>query len=217
MADGLNRRFLEDPYGFLQTFPLTTALISMPVVAPAASLEPPAGRSNFDLVRTALAPEDNGVALLPAATHAFRDIPIPAYWLPQGRHIDVPTVDPPARLIFTPELSGCKIYIDEINLLRSRVFHIQCAHEAAEYTGGNRGGKRLKTADSRHYGGVPSVDGPPHPRRVRTTRVNAVMVHWDTEWHIVLQGLTGIGPGTREGRLVLPPGPPQQVDSVVAI
>lgn len=213
MSFGLNNQIALNVPAFLGAHAVTTAMLSS-IVNP-----PPAGSSNYDLLRSENFPADPGVILIPRGGSAVTDGPLMAYWLPQGGHIDVPHAAPPTNFIFTPELSGCKIYVDQLNAVTDRIFHIQCPHEATEYTAANQGIARRATIDSRHYGGAPSTDGPPVANRVPTTRATVLMHFGGGAWNIHLQGLTGIGPGLGHGgtRLMYPPGPNQAVNGVLSV
>lgn len=205
MSFGLNTAFTGNVQAFLQAHALTTAMMSFQL--------PPVGPTRYDLLRSDV-DNDPSVTLF----HAHGGPPISenlirAYWLPQGGYIDVPRAAPAASYIFTPELSGCKIYVDELPNTDLRVFHIQCPHEAAEYAANLRGVRQTQI-DSRDYGGVPSVDGVANANRIPTIRATVLLEHNGVQWVIWLQGLTGIGPGMMGGRMVRPPGPPQGVGGV---
>ena len=203
---------MVDTEAFLNRYALTTALLG--------AHHPPPGVSNYDIMRSENYPDDLGGILFPVAPggHPLTDVPISAYWLPQGDHIEVPIAGPVAPFIFTPELSGCKIYVNEVwGQPRYRIFHIQCPREAVEYPVNLRG-VRQATIDSRDYGTAPSVDGTAYPHRIREIRSNVFMRFIaGAGWSIYLQGLTGIGPGVRLGdrSIVYPPGPRQKVNGVV--
>jgi len=208
MSFGLNGAFMANTLNFLQNHAVTTALLG--------AVHPPLGVSTYDFMRSQNFPVDQGCVLLPTVAVGLGDALIQAYWLPQGGYIQVPAVAPGASVIFTPELSGCKIYVDKVFAQRVyRIFHIQCPHEAAEYAVNVRGA-RLATIDSRDYGGVPSVDGPATVGRILHTRCTVLLRRAPGgAWSIYLQGLTGIGPGIGGGGLVYPPGPAQQVGGVL--
>ena len=207
MSNGLNNLIDKNTLTFLEGHAVTTALLGV------SDHRPRLGVSNYDFVRSENHPTDQGVILLPF-NDSLTDSAISAYWLPQGSYIDVPITAPPAEFIFTPEFSGCKVYVDKVGG-NYRIFHIQCPHEAVEYPENLRG-ERTATVDSRDYGGVPSVDGPAYPSRISETRCTVLLRFVKTEncWSIFLQGLTGIGPGVSDGRLVYPPGPVQSVNGV---
>ncbi|UCF06578.1 MAG: hypothetical protein JSV33_06000 [bacterium] len=210
MSNGLNNSLSANTLIFLQNHAVTTALLG--------AHHPRLGVSNWDLMRSENYPADQGAILLPvpAGGVTLEDPALEAYWLPQGGHIEVPINNPAAPFIFTPEFSGCKLYVDKVWAQPYyRIFHIQCDHEAAEYPANMRG-DRLATIDSRDYGEAPSVDGPAYPHRIGVIRCTVLMYFvGGAGWSIYLQGLTGIGPGISDGRLVYPPGPAQNVSGVV--
>jgi len=205
MSFGLNNSFRANIQAFLQNHAITTVMMS------SQQHRPPKGLSNsYDLVRSDV-DNDTSVTLFhsPGGNQPTNDGLISAYWLPQGDYIEVSKNAPEARYIFTPELSGCKIYVDQIPGNKYRVFHIQCPHEAQEYTP-KLSGERRGTVDSEDYGGAGA------PIRIATVRANVILHFNAGSWTLWLQGLTGIGPGMGSGgnQVVRPPGPVQSVNGV---
>src|SRR5262245_4538654 len=109
MSFGLNTSFTNNVANFLANHAVTTAMLS------AVQYTPPGGVSTrWDFLRSD-ATGDVGVSLLHVpgvGATTMTDQAIRAYWLPQGGYINVPMALPQATYIFTPELSGCKIYVD---------------------------------------------------------------------------------------------------------
>lgn len=55
----------------------------------------------------------------------FNEAPLLAYWAPQGFSCLVPVKGKEGDLVFTPDLSGCSIVVDQISLSQYRVYHVQ--------------------------------------------------------------------------------------------
>lgn len=213
MSRGLNASFMQNAEAFLNNHPFTSALMSESSrsdLATQPTNDPPP--LDFDLMEGEKA--GHSVALInvgPRAATTGGDPYIKAYWLPQGKYIDIPKDNPQAAYIFTPEFSGCKIYVDEIPGNLYRIFHIQCPHESSEYAANLRGTRR-GTIDNDDYGGGPAQH--PSAHRVGTVRANVVIQRLRNGWQFILQGLTGIGPGIGGGAMVYPPGPGQGVGGI---
>ncbi|GHD56171.1 hypothetical protein [Jeongeupia chitinilytica] len=206
MSFGLNTAFTNNIQAFLQAHAFTSAMMSSQHYAPPLGVS-----ARYDFLRSDVA-NDTSVTLYHSPPIGGNIDPlITAYWLPQGGYIDVPINAPLANYIFTPELSGCKIYTDDIGHNTMRVFHIQCPHEAREYTLALRG-NRLATIDDSDYG--LAIAANPLPNRIASIRANVLLRYSGGHWHFWLQGLTGIGPGMQGDRLVRPPGPAQGVAGV---
>lgn len=202
MSFTLNTQFNNNPLAFLQNHAVAAVHFNM------VQYRPPAQGAGYDFLRSDLN-GDTGVFLMYAANNPT-DAIINGYWLPQGEYIDVDPANPLAPNIFTPELSGCKIYVDVLPSGLYRVFHIQCPHEAVEYAVGVRGVRRAQI-DSDDYGAAPGPGA--LPAFIPAIRAFVMLRHDGNQWHFFLQGLTGIGPGIGNGRVQRVAGP-QQVQGV---
>ena len=124
---------------------------------------------------------------------------IPAYWLPQGGYIDIPSKKPSAQYVFTSELTGCYIKVDKEgdNL---RIFHIQNPLDIVsmekQYTD-NRKGELIAQIIFPDYG----VEG--NPNRVKATS----LLHYTTPWLLWGQVIEGPTIGIANGKPISNNGP----------
>jgi hypothetical protein len=174
---GLNTRFLQGPRIFLINTALWTKPISSYPINPLVTSS--GGPYYFDLqpISTICA----GLTLT-GQTPKKTGNPIAAYWLAQGKHIDIPKQNPSADFVFTPEFTGCKIYVDDLNNTTFRVYHIQVSHESTEYTNKNHGNGQIAALKFSDYG----VDND-----VARTRATAFLYYTNNQWHIYCQKLGG--------------------------
>lgn len=214
MSRGLNSEFRCDVDLFLQKHSFTTVFLTSMHCAPRAGIS-----YQFDFLESERGDASTVLYHAPSGITATDQLLV-AYWLPQGQYIDVPLKNPCANYIFTPELSGCKIYVDRVSGDMARFFHIQGPHEAKEYTSSVQG-SQLLAIDSNDYG----IEWRDNPDYVNSIRANVVFQYGNNEWICWLQGLTNLGPGITgcgqvgsgitELQMIYPPGPPPGVQNVV--
>ncbi|MFC4160558.1 hypothetical protein [Chitinimonas lacunae] len=187
---------------------VTTRLMTAAGIEPSAS-----GLALFDLYAQEIDVPGGNAAIAQLALHSQRSSrltlvqrafdaakpvnPIPAYWVPQGGYCDVPIQNPESHFVFTPDFSGCAIYVDEINSNTYRVYHVE-------------GGKYHQYPN--HRGLQPSqlVGLMRHGREYAQAATNgevsvrafAFLKFVAGSWHIFCQNQNGVSLGLRGSKFV---------------
>lgn len=191
MSNGLNGQFMANTDAMLRQYVLSTIYLRAGVDG-YQQLLAGAGPFSFDLT-WGQAWQWLSLRILPMNTNALHDTPIRAYWLPQGGYIDVPVTVPLAPFVFTPELTGCAIYVDRFNANTYRVYHVEIPHRAQQYDNRPHGNGLEESLTFDEYGRANNIN------RVRAT---ALMQFSDGNWILIGQVIIGAPQGFQNGHAI---------------
>ena len=126
MSKGENIKFIGDPISYLSRCVLSTWELC---TSQQRLLLGQATIHWFDIKPMKSWSRLNAIRLL----HQYQDTPFSGLWLPQGESIELPTRGTPHRFVFTPELTGCNLYVDRMTNGNLRVYHVHMDHVEEQY------------------------------------------------------------------------------------
>lgn len=118
MSEKYNRAFTTDPIGFMGRNIMTG--IGLSGIGIVRLTE---GNAIFDLHHHRVKEKD--YIRLAAWSLESNEIPIVGYWVPQGKSCIIPVITGLRQYVFTPDLSGCSIFVDQLDKTHYKIYHVE--------------------------------------------------------------------------------------------
>jgi len=117
-----------------------------------------------------------------------------AYWLPQGGYVDLPIESPAANFVFTSELTGCAIYVDQFDAHTYRAYHIEVPKKAAQYDSQSHGKGLVDSFTWAEYGLEDNIN--------RTRATALLQFNANKQWTLLGQVIKGRPQGFSNGKAI---------------